>query len=97
MIYYCPTDGTNLLDIIKYAIKICESLHKNKLQPFVTVKFCDIEFGVNEKSTIDNTLYEIYEQLKLKYEIQNGIKKPILHSGEYWFDYINKINFIQKR
>lgn len=91
MLTYKSTSGSPLIRVIADVIEICKALEKQKLYSYVRVEFNDITFGVNEKSNVDNTVNEIYDKIKRKYECEGGVDKPMLHSGAYWLDvYKNK-------
>jgi hypothetical protein len=88
MVIYKPQNGTTLPETINNAINYAKVLYKQLGYGYVEVHFQDLVFGVNEKSDIQVTTYEVYQQIKYKYQKQGGVTSPTLESEEYWIDKI---------
>lgn len=78
--------GRYLPDIVKEAIEICELLDMGGKSSVVQIQFNDINFCVNEKSTVQDTMNEVFNILKYKYACEGEVKNPTLYGGPYWME-----------
>ena len=89
MIIFEPQKGTSLTDTVKAAIGYSKALYKGMGYGYIEVHFEDLIFGVNEKCTVEQTISDVYDIVRRKYQKHGGITHTIFNNEEYWIDKVN--------
>ena len=86
MLIYKPQDGTPLTEAVKVAIQISKALNKDALHAYVEIQFNDVAVGINELSSVENTLDTVYEQIAKKYHTAGEHHSFGIHKKDYWMN-----------
>lgn len=84
---YKPQDNTSLELAVEDAISIAKALSKSNIYGVVNVEFSDIKFVVDERSSLENILKEVFLRIKNKYKVCGGLSQyPSLNNTNHWMD-----------